>query len=282
MSFKHHYQEADKRDFDYNLYNWDVVEKILRGPSIDRRDDYFTALGAAEVFGRCVHEPFVQTIAKKKNLQGLNLGISGVGPAFYLDDRIIEVINAGKFCIITAMSTRSVDNSKMKSRKHDCAGICDFGVDPNEIASASPFIKRGNKRVFGKVNNFIDAYYYLYKHDKPAFFQLLAEAQINYLHSYMQLFKRIKVPIYFVFWSRKLPIDDGSELGIKPNNSLFAWRDFPHFLTKNMLEILKCSSAIYLEQLRNKDYTEYKYFEGYYPDQEEHDQLADNLIKVIQ
>lgn len=280
MSFKHHYQEADKPDFDYNLYNWDAVEKILRGPSIDPSRDYFTALGAAEVFGRCVHEPFVQKIAKKKNLQGLNLGVSGVGPAFYLDDRIIEAINAGMFCIITAMSTRSVDNSRMKSRKSDCSGICDFGVDPSEIASASPFFHR-KKRTFGKANCFIDAYYYLYKHDKVTFFKLLAESQINYLHSYMQLFKRIEVPVYFVFWSKKLPIDDGSEFGIKPHKKLFEWRDFPHFLTKNMLEILKCSSAIYLEQIRHKDYTEYKYFEGYYPDQEEHDQLADNLIKVI-
>ena len=281
MSFKHHYQEADKQDFDYNLYNWDVVEKILRGPSIDPNHDYFTALGAAEVFGRCVHEPFVQTIAKKKNLQGLNLGISGVGPAFYLDNRIIEAINAGKFCIITAMSTRSVNNSKMKSRKCDSSGICDFGVEPSEIASASPFTHREPK-FFNKINNFIDAYYYLYTHDKPTFFRLIAESQINYLHSYMQLFKRIEVPVYFVFWSRRLPMDDGSELGIKPNNVLFEWRQFPHFLTKNMLEILKCSSAIYLEQLRNKHHTEYKYFEGYYPDQEEHDQLAENLIKVMQ
>lgn len=108
----------------YVLRDWEVVDYAchelagtglwFRGPpppSLAPKT-YFTTLGAAQTFGCFCAEPYPQLLAAQLEQPVLNLGYSGAGPRFFLQQpALLERVNAGTFCVLQVMSGRSTSTS---------------------------------------------------------------------------------------------------------------------------------------------------------------------------
>jgi hypothetical protein len=108
------YQATDREIIDYQLWEIEGIPYALRGPRPIGLEPpkYFTAIGAAQTFGRFSVDPFPSGISRSIKLPGLNLGIAGAGPeVFTTSPVLLDYINGGKFTIVQVMSGRSLSNS---------------------------------------------------------------------------------------------------------------------------------------------------------------------------
>src|SRR5690606_30734795 len=71
---------------DYACYELEGTGLWFRGPAPGRLEAgrYFTAIGAAQTFGCFCPRPYPALLAERLGVEGLNLGYSGAGPAFFL------------------------------------------------------------------------------------------------------------------------------------------------------------------------------------------------------
>jgi len=108
------YQRQDFEIVDYQLYKLKGTGLLMRGPEPTSLDNggYFTAIGAAQTFGRFCEDPFPAKLQRTLELQGLNLGRAGAGPKDFLrHPPLLRYINGARFAIVQVLSGRSVSNS---------------------------------------------------------------------------------------------------------------------------------------------------------------------------
>lgn len=184
------YQNEDQNIIDYELWKIPGMGLSFRGPAFDiKPSGYFTAIGAAQTFGRFVPVPYPREIAQEIGLPCLNLGYSGAGPTFFTDrPPLIDLINQSRFAIVQVMSGRSVSNS------------C-FTVQANQGLSAPIWKGAHEPAAFAE-----QAYEeYLTHHSVEEVMRLRAEIRVNYIEKMQQLMAAIRVPKVLLYWSTRKP-----------------------------------------------------------------------------
>ena len=235
------YQRDDALIIDYDLWRLPGTDLDIRGPMSDvNPGHYFTALGAAQTFGRFVERTYPRMISEATGIPHLNLGVSGAGPTFFTDrPELMDYINKSQFVIVQMMSGRSVSNSK-------------FDVQTNQ-GLVKPAGKPGAKWQFAE-----DAYIEVVKHAEPEeLVRFRAEIRARYIAEMSLLLKRISVPKILLYWSARQP---DYQSGFKDITEY--WGGFPHFVDAQSIEALKPLADDYAEvagapglpqQLRNRN-----------------------------
>jgi uncharacterized protein DUF6473 len=218
------YQERDFEIVDYQEYQLNNTDFILRGPEPQKLDDYkyFVCVGAAQTYGCFCDKPYPTLLEEEFNIPALNLGFAGAGPYFFLkNDELLKYINNSKFAVIQIMSGRSESNSLF-----DSAG-------QEYLTRISDGIKIGADR----------AYTELIQHNSPRFVkQIIAETRHNWVHNFKALLARIVVPKILLWFSTRRPfyITRYSSLG-----SLFG--GFPQLVNSKMVSQIRKHSDDYVE-----------------------------------
>ncbi len=183
------YQAVDIDVVDYDYTRIDGLPRRWRGPVPDNLDEpggFFAALGAAQTVGRFCRDPYVAQIQRTTGLPGLNLGFSGAGPTFYLEQpEILDVVNRSRFAIVQVMSGRSVGNSLMR---------CEDG---RNIVTWLPT----GERCFAE-----EAYQRLLdEYPKRDVRKVVAEARDGWIAHMGELLDRIEVPTVLAWFSTRSP-----------------------------------------------------------------------------
>jgi hypothetical protein len=222
------YQRDDRDIVDYQL--WQMGDQKLRGPEPDRTKPYFAALGAAQIFGRFGPRPFPQLIADQTGMPALNLGMSGAGPSFFLQrEEMIEAANRAQFVIVQLMSGRSVSNSKAVLANNQ--GVMWLRDDPHAPALFAEDIYRHLLQTLSAVE----------------LAELRAESREIYLEETQALLERIERPKILLYWSKR-PVDYEDGLG----DLASYWGDFPHFVNRDVIEMLRPFADHYVEVVTNR------------------------------
>lgn len=217
------YQRDDLAIIDYQL--WELEGQRLRGPAPDPDQPYFSALGAAQVFGRFVPKPFPALVSEAVGLPTLNLGLSGAGPSFYLRrPGLIEAANRGRFAIVQLMSGRSVSSRWIATGENQGVGrLRDQPDRPLRFAE--------------------DLYRDLLAGLSPgALATLRAELRDRYVTETALLLERIRVPKILLYWSQR-PVDYEEGIG----DLAAYWGDFPHFVNREVVNALRPFADDYVE-----------------------------------
>lgn len=227
------YQRDDQNILDYQL--WKYADLFFRGPKTDFASPYFSALGAAQVFGRFVEEPFPSILAKKLGIPAFNAGSSGAGPSFFLQrPELINTVNRGKFTIIHMMSGRSVSNSWLKVSKNQ-------GVLSKRSLAGSIWNEKG-QGVFAE-----DAYKELLSMlPTEDLLSLRIENRFIYVQQMRQLLEEIKTPKILLYWSTRKPEYSETITSIGG-----FWGGFPHFVNRQVINQLRPYADMYLEVVGN-------------------------------
>ncbi len=219
------YQIADQRAFDYSLWRLPGSSVDLRGPcSVDLASAYFVALGAAQTFGRFVPKPYVSLLEDHLAIPGVNLGISGAGPSFFLrNNDFLEVLNNAKFVIIQVMSGRSVENSEFE-----------LGANQGVLRQR----KGAGNFVFAE-----SAYQkLLIEADIETLIRVRTETRSRYINEMISLLQMIKRPKTLLWFSTRSPeysenlLEIGGYLGC-----------FPHFVNRSVVDQIAPFADSYVE-----------------------------------
>lgn len=282
MSLSDGYQSLDKNFIDYEQWNPADFKFSLRGPAFDHENEiYFSAIGAAQTFGRFVHVPYTKMIADDFNIKCLNLGTAGAGPSYFSNSpKAIDLINKSKFCIIQILSGRSVANSLFT------LGVNQGTLTNNELQSQNWEL---SENAYRKI---------LQTKDDIFLSALKAETRLNYIFEMILLLKMIKVPkILFYFSERKVDY--------KENNADIGgyFGAFPHFINGKIIGVIKNYADEYIEAIsrkglpqpifnkqgepeliwNEKDFpnVKYRYHNNYYPSPEMHEIAYHCLINTL-
>lgn len=217
------YQHDDLEIVDYKLYP--LGDLTHRGPPVDFAAPYFSSIGAAQVFGRFVDEPFPTTIGRSLGLQSFNVGMSGAGASFFSQrPKLIETINKGKFAIVHLMSGRSLSNSVVK-------------VGQNQGTLTVRSKKDGRPRFAETV------YDELLRSEPPEEMVCLRQENRNiYVQQMRDLLTSITVPKVLLYWSTRSP-----EYKEGTSNIESYWGGFPHFVNREVVNSLLAHADQYVE-----------------------------------
>lgn len=206
---KEHLSGYADRDFevvDYQMYELPPTGLSFRGPARPVvPGEYIACLGAAQTLGCFCEHPYPALLEKELGMPVLNLGYGGAGPRFYNRHQpLIDVINQSKFAVVQVMSGRSEENS----------------------VYANGGLERQVRRRDGKVMSADNAWRaiaemrYAWKHMPfaqntfrhvcrklalPRLKRLIHETRGNWVASYQELLRRIKVPKVLFWFSRRPP-----------------------------------------------------------------------------
>ena len=222
------YQRDDINILDYEL--WKLGDQELRGPAPDLQKPYFAVMGAAQVFGRFVENPFANILSKSIGLPALNLGMSGAGPNFFLQrPELMEAASKARFVIVQLMSGRSISNSCLVTAPNQ--GVLSSRLDPDE------------RPIFAE-----DAYKNLLKKLSPEeLSELRAENRDAYVDQMRALLEGLPVPKILLYWSKR-PVDYRENL----SDLSGYWGDFPHFVNKEVIDELTPFADAYIEVVTDR------------------------------
>lgn len=227
------YQKRDFDFFNYDLYTLtDPQTKkpfILRGPALPTLEPgaYFSSIGSAFTYGCYTHHPYTQMIADELKFPGINLGIQGAGPCYYLnpDNRLLlDIVNRSKFAIVAVMSGRSVSNS-----------LFEVSLKSQEKLR---MVGEKNYQPAHKLYNWL-----LENHDREYIKEIIAETRDNFVKEYIELLTQIKVPKILLWFSKREP-----EYQEKYDDEV--WQllgKFPHLVNRQMMDSIKEHSDEYVE-----------------------------------
>jgi len=276
------YQSVDKNFIDYELWKPGNLKFSIRGPAFNLVDEnYFTAVGAAQTFGRFAHIPYTKLIADEIKIKCLNLGASGAGPSYFSKStQSLELINKSKFCIVQILSGRSVSNSLFTLGSNQGTLVNNEHPSENWEYSENAYRKILNSK------------------DKIFLTSLKAETRFNYVLEMISLLKLIKVPkILFYFSERRVDYkENNTDLGGFLGS-------FPHFINGKIIEKLKNYTDEYVEAIsreglpqpifnrlgepeliwNEKDFPniKFRHHNNYYPSPEMHKIAFHNLINIV-
>lgn len=279
------YQKRDIEIVDYQEYRIDGIDEALRGPEPDLSGGaYFSCIGAAQTFGVFVEQPFPALLARETGLAALNFGLPAAGPGFYAAyDRMIDLINAGRFCIVQVMAARA---------------------EANSLYAAEGYCETVRDRATGEVVSSFTSWSRIVAEDPAALPRLVAETQENWVASYRRLFDRITVPTLLVWISHDRKTTDVLDLSQPDINELYF--KFPQFVDAGALQriIPMADAFVACESTRNYGHPLVSRFTGeptaadnelihpsgkgqilttnhYYPSPEMHEDIAADIAGVL-
>jgi hypothetical protein len=208
------YQNDDARLYDYQL--WDIGNLLARGPAIDLSKPYFSAVGAAQTFGRFVDYPFPSALGAALDIQVLNLGMSGAGPSFFLErSHLIELINKGRFAIIQMFSARSLSNTYAITGANQ--GTLILRCEPDQPAQFAEIVYQKLLETLSPLD----------------LVRLRVENRMVYISEMKTLLERIKVPKILLYWSTRTPNYREATTDLSAY-----WGAFPHFVNNDVVHAL--------------------------------------------
>jgi hypothetical protein len=107
------YAKADYEVIDYQMWKFNDMYYHLRGPRPENLEpgSYVVCLGAAQTFGRFTPNPYPKLLEMSLGVPVLNLGFAGVGIEFYLNSKLLQLINNAALVVVQATSGRSLSTS---------------------------------------------------------------------------------------------------------------------------------------------------------------------------
>lgn len=223
------YQQRDAELVDYQLYRCGDKNHLFRGPQPDIRSEktYFTCIGAAQTFGCFCEKPFPELLAETHQTPVMNLGFGGAGPEFFLrDDVLIDIVNGGRFVILQVMSGRSASNHLLRSDGQEQLRYLPTG----ELMHSEP------------------AWAHILRTEGTAVTQqLLEETRDNWLHTHIELLRKISVPVLLFWFSPRTP-----EYTDRFDDIHGFFSAFPQFVNRRMIDALQPRVAAYVECLSTR------------------------------
>jgi glycosyltransferase involved in cell wall biosynthesis len=223
------YQEQDWHIVDYKCFPVEGTSSLCRGPEIDFAKPYFTCVGAAQTYGCLVEKPYPTLLSEQLQLPVLNLGIGSAGPSYFLKHpTLLSHINNGSLAVVQIMSGRSMHNAFFETKN---GGL--------------PLIRIHD----GKEMTATQAYTWLREQYDERFIQkIVEETQQNWIQSYKELLQSITVPTILLWFSTRTPDFTPS---FETVQSIMG--NFPHMVTRNMVEAIIPHADSYTECTTNKD-----------------------------
>ena len=293
------YQTDDIDLIDYELYNLEDI--TLRGPKSNYTNysHYISYIGAGQTFGRYCKHPFPNLIGSKLDIGTLNFGRGGAGPTYFLNQpTILEYVNRSELAVVQVMSARSISNSIFESLLGGSMGL--------KLPKRK---KMRSERVFKQLFDGKDPRGKNYEF----VFNLIKETRQNYLDATLKLLQKINVPKILFWFSVRTPekcaelswwdfvmmrATNQSDLIKKVCRKIPIFHNytyppvgiFPHFVNREMFEIMKsgsdfaveCSSDIGLPQIISDSQGKVIRKNDYYASPEMQKQAAEFLIPVCQ
>jgi Domain of unknown function (DUF6473) len=228
------YQARDRNIVDYQLWQLDTPQAkfSLRGPQPASLapGSYCCALGAAFTFGRFVAEPYPTLLAQALGIESLNLGFSGIGPAFYNNpyhQDLLDWVNRSKFVTILVFSGRSQANSRFRTlaASQECYILDDGQQVPADFAYQQLLATATPEEIAA----------------------LIAETRERYMAEFLLLLASIKIPKILVWFSKRSPDYQESY------NKLFKlFSNFPHLVNRAMIDQLRPQCQGYIEYINTE------------------------------
>jgi hypothetical protein len=244
------YQKRDREVVDYQMYKLDEVGLCFRGPQLENlhEGEFFTCLGAAQTFGCFAEKPFCTLLQDQLGLPALNLGYGGAGPSFFLKHaRIIDIVNRSRFAIIQVMSGRSQSNALL-----DAGGLeyVTMRADGRRMSAENAYREilqrvdrpRNSKSLTAKIKRRIRRHYGAMRMKA-----IVKETRANWVDSYSQLVRAIRVPTVLFWFSRRAwdyPIDYSSVDGV--------FGDFPQLIDRPTMSKITPFASHYVQCVSNR------------------------------
>lgn len=267
------YQNSDFPHFDYRLQRVDQLrEREFRGPIPDLGKPYFTCIGAAQTFGRFCERPYPTLLSEALALPVLNLAMGGSGPAAFLDNNIITLINSSEFVIVQVLSGRSESNSAFSnSVTHGQVGV--------RLRDSKPM----------RYEAFIKEEFEAFPRDHVS--TLIEETRRNWIEHNKCLMQRISVPKILHWFSKVSP--ERKDSYSSPQSLL---GPFPQLVNRRMLEEIQGGCDDYVETISSRGLPQKLWhsaakiggtkivdgllFNTYYPSPQMHQEAAALLLPV--
>jgi len=281
------YAAADREVIDYDTWRLPGSPTLLRGPAPPSEPAPVVCLGSAATFGRLVRRPFPLGLAQGLGYPVLNAGIGGARPATFLADApVMAKVSQAPLVVLEMLSARGYA-TRFFTPAHTAGNS---GVIPAE-ERARLSMPHGKQQVF------VDWIY------ERAFARGvdrldLEEARASMLRAYVADMKRLIAaaggPVILVYLAQRAP-----DYRSRPLDYL-AWSGgFPHFVDRQLLELLKPLSAGLIEVVSDSglpapvraqaDGRPVALFAGqedptvniYYASQEMHEELLTRLLPLV-
>jgi len=283
------YSHRDRELVDYQSYELPAAPGIkFRGPAVPApalaSGGYFSCLGAAQTMGVYVQRPYPAILSERIGLPSLNLGLGGAGPGFYLlHDKLLEIVNRGRFVILQVMSARAESNSRL---------------------APSGFVETVRDRKTGVTAPSISTWLRLLNEERDQLPRFIEESRDSYRRRYRDLLARIKVPVILFYFSPK-PQDEAVNFSATTVNGLMG--RFPQLVDRSSVDALRRMTPHYCEcsSARNMNYLHVSRFTGkpvvidhgdlmesqrghleerndYYPSPEMHEDAVNTLLPCLE
>ncbi|MBJ3777089.1 DUF6473 family protein [Acuticoccus mangrovi] len=180
-------------------------------------------LGAAQVFGCHVDDPFPSQTARGLDVNAYNVGVAGAGPGYFLSrPELIDIANACDVVVLQIMSGSSVSFPGLTVHPV-------FNAQHIDPASGKLKTKRKNK---------------LYFADKLAagpdiFKETILRMRTAYVEQYKDLIRAIRVPVVPIWTSAHEP----GELPLDPSTINAALGSFPQLVDIHLVEAIEGLSS---------------------------------------
>jgi len=104
-----HQDEVD--GLQYYPCQYDTSRVEFRGPRVSLDGPYTAVVGASEVYGKYVEDPFTDQVAERTGRRIVNLGVVNGGlDTFVLDDAILRVLANAETVVVQAMGAQNMSN----------------------------------------------------------------------------------------------------------------------------------------------------------------------------
>jgi len=276
-----HYELRDHEIVDYPYWELPGSGIQFRGPAVDFDDPspYFTCTGAAQTFGCFVPDPYPGILGRQLGMRGVNLGLGSATPSIFLNDRLLEVINGGRFLVLQVMAARHESNTRLES----------LGTD----------LVRDRRN--GDVLPAHLAWQRILDDDRAELDRYIAESQESWVTHYEELLARVTVPVVLFYYSVKAkgtnPPRDAADA-----NALL--EPFPQLVEGDSIDTIaaRCDEYVECTSTRNHGHQLVSRFTGepvevdnsvldprmvvrwkknwYYPSPEMHEDAAEALLPV--
>lgn len=277
-----HYDLRDEEIVDYEYWELPGSGISFRGPAVDLDDPapYFVCAGAAQTFGCFVADPYPAILAGRLGMRAVNLGLGSAAPSIFLNDRLLGVINRGRFLVLQVMAARQLDNSRLRSLGTDLVHDRRHGDDvPAHLAW---------QRILDEERSELDRY--------------IAEAQRSWVDLYDELLARIEVPVVLFYYSVK---EKGTDPPRDAKDAQALLEPFPQMIEGASIDTIaaKCDAYVECTSKRNHGHYLQSRFTGepvevdnsvldprmtvkwkrnwYYPSPEMHEDAASALLPVV-
>jgi hypothetical protein len=236
-----HYELRDHEIVDYRYWELPGSGIQFRGPVVDFDEPapYFVCAGAAQTFGCFVARPYPTLLGASLGMRAVNLGLGSATPDIFSDERLLQVINGGRFLVLQVMAARQCSNSRLQSLGTDLVHDRRHGDDiPAHMAW---------RRILDE--------------ERPSLERYIAESQASWINQYEQLLRRIHVPVIFFYFSVK---EKGTDPPMEAENAQALLEPFPQLVRGASIDTVAahCDEFIACTSIRNHGHSLTSRFSG--------------------